>query len=50
MIRRLLTWADAHPRISIPAAILIAAVALYLAQQADNQNAAAIYWAVGRGT
>jgi len=50
MIRRLLTWADVHPRITIPLAIAIAI--LILAWQADQQNAAAIYWATvaGRGT
>ena len=52
MIRRLLTWADAHPLISVPLALAIAAIALYLGQQADQQNAASIYWATaaGRGT
>jgi len=46
MTRRFLKWADAHPKFSIPAAILIAVMTLYLAKRIDQQNAASVYWSM----
>jgi hypothetical protein len=44
MIRRLSHWADNHPRISIPAAILLAAIVSYYAIRADRAESQAIRW------
>jgi hypothetical protein len=44
MIRRFSHWADHHPRISIPAAILLAAIVSYYAIQADRTESQAIRW------